>query len=224
MACPNVLTSEENHQIKEEGNGIESQLLHEMENHPSVVERYYTPKYCLNVFQHKNEDQCVLIHSNRVCIITVAPSHPLFTEKHSVTSVSFQVTSGLNRMDNKVSGKSKRGAQWLGVNAPLCKVTCEGGKMYTLVSCVRGQLLEVNEALVSRPQLILDKPQSNGYIAIVLPRLDEHGQEVDRLLSEEDYQKVLQQRKKTASGEDKESEERKKGEGERKDEKESEGK
>ncbi|XP_029655672.1 protein Abitram [Octopus sinensis] len=188
MACP---TPEEN---IEEDNGYVHPLLHEMEQHPSVVERYYKPKYCINVFQHKNEDQCVLIHSNRVCLVTVAQSHPLFTENHKVVNISFQVTACLNRMNNKVSGKSKRGAQWLGVNAPLCKVTCEGGRMYTLISCVRGQLIEVNEALVDNPQLILEKPQSDGYIAIVLPRLDEHNQEIDKLLSEEEYQKVLQER------------------------------
>lgn len=45
----------------------------------------------------------------------------------------------------------------MGVNAPLCKVTSDGGKIFTLVSCVKGQLIEVNEALIENPNLILEK-------------------------------------------------------------------
>lgn len=160
----------------------------------SVVERYYTCRYCIDVFKQKGEDQCILIHSNRVCIVTVAQSHSLFTQNHKVKNISFQVSQDINRMNNKVSGKSKRGAQWLGVNAPLCKVTSDGGKIFTLVSCVKGQLIEVNEALIENPNLILEKPQTEGYIAIVLPRLDEPALGTHNLLTEEQYQEKLRER------------------------------
>ena len=53
-----------------------------------------------------------------------------------------------------------QGAQWLGVNAPLCKITSEVGKIFTLVSCVKGQLIEVNEALIENPNLMLEKVMS----------------------------------------------------------------
>lgn len=126
--------------------------------------------------------------------MTVAQSHPLFTQNHKVKSISFQVSQDINRMNNKVSGKSKRGAQWLGVNAPLCKVTSDGGKIFTLVSCIKGQLIEVNEALIENPNLILEKPQTEGYIAIVLPRLDEPALGTHNLLTEEQYQEKLKER------------------------------
>ncbi len=39
-------------------------------------------------------------------------------------------------------------------NTPLCQVTCSDGTVYTLVSCVRGRLIEVNMQLLSDPSLL----------------------------------------------------------------------
>ncbi|XP_021345534.1 protein Simiate-like [Mizuhopecten yessoensis] len=71
----------------------------------SVTDRYYTRKY--KIGKTEDQDVCVLAHSNRICIVTLAPSHPVVAKKKKVTSVSFDVT-GANRLDNKVSGKGKK--------------------------------------------------------------------------------------------------------------------
>ena len=64
-------------------------------------------------------------------MITVAPSHPLL-QKGKVVNVNFQVSKKVNRLNNKVSGKGKRGAQFLQNTSPLCEVTCSTGDQYTL--------------------------------------------------------------------------------------------
>lgn len=69
---------------------------------------------------------------------------------------------------------SNQGAQWLGVNAPLCKVTSDGGKIFTLVSCVKGQLIEVNEALIENPNLILEKVIAFFEFYFILREKDMH--------------------------------------------------
>ena len=46
--------------------------------------------------------------------------------------MDFQVTSKLNRLDNKVSGKGKKGAQFLQTDAPLCIITGNSGVKYVL--------------------------------------------------------------------------------------------
>ncbi|XP_041365747.1 protein Abitram-like isoform X2 [Gigantopelta aegis] len=158
----------------------------------SVVDRYFTRRYRVDNNGETAEDQCILSHSNRICIIAVAPSHPML--KTTVTGVSFQVTDDVNRLENKVSGKSKRGAQWLKPKSALCIVTCDNGQQYTLNSCMRGQLIEVNENLLQNPRLLTEKPLTEGYVAIVLPVLHDYEREMSKLLSEADYQGVLAQR------------------------------
>ncbi|XP_025095129.1 protein Simiate-like isoform X2 [Pomacea canaliculata] len=141
----------------------------------------------------EGEDICILIHSNRICIVTLAPSHPILEKKKKVTGVNFNVGK-VNRLDNKVSGKGKRGAQWLGPSSTLCSLSCEDGSIYDVCSGIKGQLIEVNEALIHSPHLINEEPLNTGYIGILLPPLKEHQQETERLLTEDQYQEVLRER------------------------------
>ena len=60
-----------------------------------------------------------------------------------------------------------QGAQNLQSESILCKVHCSGGKSYTIYSCIKGKLVEVNEILFSHPQLLVEKVR-NHQIAYVL--------------------------------------------------------
>jgi len=42
----------------------------------------------------------------------------------------------------------------------LCKIVCDDGDVYTVSSSIRGKLIEVNERLLSEPQLLADKVHS----------------------------------------------------------------
>ena len=62
---------------------------------PSVVDRYFTKLYEVNLPKGYKEyqntkisnfnDVCILRHSNRLCIITLAPSHPVIKNKATVS-------------------------------------------------------------------------------------------------------------------------------------------
>ena len=67
--------------------------------------------------------------------MTIAPRHPLLSTGE-VVKVNFQVSKNVNRLDNKVSGKGKKGAQHLSPTSPLCDVTCSTGEKYTLYRLV----------------------------------------------------------------------------------------
>jgi len=162
--------------------------------HPSVIERYYDQKYKVDIKKQPAFDQCVLAHSNKICIITLAKSHKLITEGKVPTEVTFKVDAKTDRAKNKVSGKGKKGAQWLTENSPLCHVTCEDGSQYTLYSCIRGHLFEVNMNLVSEPRLLIDKPTTNGYLAIIMPKAFEFNNQMERLLTKEQYQLAMEKR------------------------------
>ena len=60
-----------------------------------------------------------------------------------------------------------QGAMFLNEDSPLCKVSCEDGQEFTIVSGVRGNLLEVNENLVTKPELITQKVISLTLIYLV---------------------------------------------------------
>lgn len=160
----------------------------------TVVQRYFTKFYEINVMGKPQEDQCVLQHSNKICMITVAPSHKLFQDGE-ITGISFQVNNRKNRADNKVSGKGKKGGQQLEDNSLLCQVELSNGNKYLLRSCIHGKLVEINQALLENPKLLLETPEKGGYIAIVLPKLKPLQDTCPKLLNEDQYQKGLEQRK-----------------------------
>lgn len=163
-------------------------------SHQSFVDRYFIRRYKTDQKRIPGEDICILEHSNRICVITLARSHPIVALKKSVAKVDFQADAKTNRLDNKVSGKLKHGAQWINEGSPLCHLTCDDGSVYTVYGCIRGNLVEVNENLVSSPQLLVAKPDTNGYIAVLLPRQGDQQKEMAKLLKEEGYQKVLEKR------------------------------
>ncbi|KAM4688982.1 protein Abitram [Discoglossus pictus] len=140
------------------------------------------------------EDHCVLQHSNRICVITLAECHPLLQNGKTIKKINYQISANCSRLQNKVSGKSKRGAQFLTEFAPLCRITCSDDEEYTIYSCIRGRLLEVNENILQNPGLLKEKPSTEGYIAVVLPKFEESKTVTEGLLSLKEYEEVVMKR------------------------------
>nr|QZL12162.1 simiate [Limnoporus dissortis] len=165
------------------------------EEYQSVVDRYYMRKFCVDVCEPK-DDYSVLIHSNGVCLISLAPSHSIIKTDKRVKSVSFQVARDLNRdTGNRVSGKLKHGAQKVKPTSPLLVATFEDGSTKTARCPINGKLLEVNQRLLTTPDLMITSPDDIGYIAIILP--DQSIQNVYResLLSLAQYQDQISNQK-----------------------------
>ncbi|KAJ8403149.1 hypothetical protein AAFF_G00360650 [Aldrovandia affinis] len=161
---------------------------------PSVIDRYFTRWYKTDLKGKPCEDHCILQHSNRICVITLAESHPILRKEKKIQSINYQISAGCSRLQNKVSGKSKRGGQFLTELAPLCRITSTDGEEYTIFSCIRGRLLEVNEDILTRPNLLLEKPSTEGYIAVILPKFEESKSITEGLLSRAEYEDVVLKR------------------------------
>ena len=153
---------------------------------PTITDRYFTPYYKLNV-QCLGDDICILMHSNRICMLTLAPSHVVFQSDTQITKIDFKVSDKLDRVLNKVSGKSKHGAQPLQTNSNICIITCSNGQTYKIKCCIIGKLVEVNEALLNNPKLLLEPPHKGGYLAIVLPNIKLLDKMKESLLTQEQY-------------------------------------
>ena len=74
-------------------------------------------------------------------------------------------------------GKRKKGSSLIHPQHPLCILTTQPTspptappRTYTILATVRGQLLEVNDAIVTDPSLLSDtwKSQWEGHVAVVL--------------------------------------------------------
>ncbi|XP_077446156.1 protein Abitram isoform X1 [Stigmatopora argus] len=164
---------------------------------PSVVDRYYTRWYRADMKGKPCEDHCILQHSNRICVITLAETHPLLKKGRIISKIDYQISNGCSRLNNKVSGKSKRGGQFLTEFAPLCRITCTDTTEFTIYSCIRGRLLEVNENILERPALLQEKPSTNGYIAVILPKFEESKSITENLLNRCDFEKLVANREGT---------------------------
>ncbi|XP_026156255.1 protein Abitram [Mastacembelus armatus] len=163
-------------------------------NAPSVIDRYYTRWYRVDMKGKPCEDHCILQHSNRICVVTLAETHPILQNGRAIKSINYQISNGCSRLNNKVSGKSKRGGQFLTDFAPLCRITCTDETEYTIYSCIRGRLLEVNENILETPHLLLEKPSTEGYIAVILPKFEESKSITENLLSREEFDSVVSKR------------------------------
>ena len=161
---------------------------------PSVTERYFTPFYNIDV-QSPGDDICIRMHSNRICMVSLAPSHSIFQRKKQVSKVNFRVSEKLDRAQNKVSGKGKHGAQPLQANSNICSITCTDKEMYMIKCCLIGKLVEVNELLVTNPSLLNEPPHKGGYLAIVLPNIKLLDDIKKKFLTQEDYEAALDERK-----------------------------
>lgn len=160
---------------------------------PTITDRYFTAYYKLNV-QSPADDICILMHSNRVCMLSLAPSHAALQSDTEIVKVDFKVSNKLDRVLNKVSGKSKHGAQPLQANSNICIITCSDGKTYIIKCCIIGKLVEVNESLLGNPKLLLEPPHKGGYLAIVLPNIKLLDKMKEPLLTREQYDSKMLER------------------------------
>lgn len=161
---------------------------------PTVTERYLTPYYFV-AEDSPGEDTCIWVHSNRICLISLAPSHRIIKERKTIKSINFKVSEKLDRASNKVSGKSKHGAQPLQPSSTICSIECDDGDEVYSVKCnMTGKLMEVNHTLVKNPELLFQPPHTGGYLAIALPNIAKFETLTTELLTQELYEAKIAER------------------------------
>ncbi|SPP80808.1 protein Abitram [Drosophila guanche] len=153
-------------------------------NYPSVVDRFFTRYYYIRA----NAAYQVLYHSNRICLICLAPTHPALAQ--GIATLSFDV-GNVDRSQNVVKGKGKKGGMILQADSTLALLTTETGQTYKIPSCIRGKLVEVNAALVAEPKLLEQLPEGAGYFAILLPKIENCDLIKEKLLTQEQYEEYL---------------------------------
>ncbi|CAF1606311.1 unnamed protein product [Rotaria magnacalcarata] len=150
--------------------------------YPSVIERYYTKYYRTNVHNETNNDTLVLVHSNRVCVLMLSERHPILEKSFVINSIE-----SLANINQSMSGKSKRGADYVQPNKLLYRIKCENNENFTICASIKGRLVELNDNIIKTPELLQRKAQGEGYLAILIPSLIDGENNLKVLTTEQDY-------------------------------------
>jgi hypothetical protein len=150
--------------------------------YPTVIERYFTKFYSVYVHNEPGNDTLILVHSNRVCVLMLSDRHPIIAQSLPIESI--QSLAGINQ---SMSGKSKRGADYVQPNKLLYRIRCLNGSIFTICASIKGRLVELNDALITTPQLLQRWPQGDGYLAILIPSLKDGEHNIKALMTEQEY-------------------------------------
>jgi len=71
----------------------------------------------------------------------------------------------------------------------LAVIACDDGSEYSVKSCVNASLLEVNAQLQSKPNLLIEMPATQGYLALCQP-LPSEKDPAAQLTSLEEYRQL----------------------------------
>jgi len=148
-----------------------------------VVDRYYERFYAIDVGGER-QDLYVHQHLNGLLVIGLAPTHPLLASGSVISRVEF------SNAGQQPSGKSKKGGMICLPESTLCTVTCADGNMFIMHACIRGMLLEINDRLLSQPQLLQEKAATDGWIAILQPQPRDESVNMQRLLPRDRFESI----------------------------------
>lgn len=146
-----------------------------LDDFPTPSERYYDIRF-VSAENRKSYfgqvgDQCIMFHSNRICLVTLAPTHPVIVEDKTIERIeyTFEGYEKIDRLSSQPQGKSKKGSQKLQKNSPMCSIVCSDGNKYVVTAGLASKLIEMNPLINLKHNLVKERPLSTGFIAIIQP-------------------------------------------------------
>jgi hypothetical protein len=128
------------------------------------VTRYFQELFYVPEGDVKKEDQYVNVHRNELCVVGIAPGHPILQQGLKIKSICF-------KHDLKgLSGKKKKGSPTLAPDSTFCTITCEDESEWRIRSGVQGNLWEINNRVLSDPTLVSKYSRTDGYLGIIMPK------------------------------------------------------
>jgi hypothetical protein len=121
------------------------------------VERYFT-KYYFN--KGKENEQYIFIHSNGIILSGIG-------KNNIITKVKINEIIDLKK-PGKITGRRKHGAHFLSENEYVIKIIYDNEKSYNFCPMIKGKLLEVNQNIINDNNLLINSPESFGFICIIL--------------------------------------------------------
>eukprot|EP00770_Monocercomonoides_exilis_P003540 MONOS_3520.2-p1 / transcript=MONOS_3520.2 / gene=MONOS_3520 / organism=Monocercomonoides_exilis_PA203 / gene_product=unspecified product / transcript_product=unspecified product / location=Mono_scaffold00083:94018-95087(-) / protein_length=289 / sequence_SO=supercontig / SO=protein_coding / is_pseudo=false len=119
-----------------------------------------------------------------------AESSKKLPNEYSISAINFQI-GGVDRGEQKVRGKRKKGGLLLEPGTIICEIVTSDRCSFRVYASCGGSLLESNKRLIEQPNLILTKPATEGYICVIQPFVN--FVKSVRLMGWEDYFKHVMQ-------------------------------
>jgi hypothetical protein len=117
----------------------------------------------------------------------------LDSSKYKIQKVEF-----LQNVNDEMSGKHKHNAKNLNSTQALCKVTClkideepAQEAKFILYSCLNAKLIEANTRLTREPELLQNKSQTEGFLAILFPKLNTINEQMSTLVPHSEYINII---------------------------------
>eukprot|EP00002_Diphylleia_rotans_P020647 TRINITY_DN4000_c0_g1_i2.p1 TRINITY_DN4000_c0_g1~~TRINITY_DN4000_c0_g1_i2.p1 ORF type:complete len:180 (+),score=36.76 TRINITY_DN4000_c0_g1_i2:61-600(+) len=162
-----------------------------MATFPKFEERSFTRYYIANVDGIEGHDQYSHRSINFILITGVANCHPLLHAdangiQREVTRIEYLVEAG--DPDEESTWAKKKGTyRQVNPKTPLCKVYCTNGDEFIFYCGGTGYLIEFNERVLQDPTLLIRKPATEGFLALVLPKRGDEDASITGLMTEEAY-------------------------------------
>jgi glycine cleavage system H lipoate-binding protein len=138
------------------------------------LDRYFYLHYAPDVCGVRGNDVVVGVHSNRnVAMLCLSPAHPVLRLGLDVARVEFgtgRAATGdlLPLTDVTPSGKGKKGQAFLLPDTVVATVHTACGRAYRLSAGITAGVVEVNDRLLTAPQLLTTRPRSDGFLALLM--------------------------------------------------------
>ncbi|KAF0429071.1 g [Gigaspora margarita] len=160
-------------------------------NELAYLEQYYSKYYFVNL-KNSMEDLYIYQAPNKLCVIGLAPAHPLLQRSQDQSS-SGHYLSNIQSIEYDAKVKSsinKKRQVPLSIDTEICVVTTEEGNRYSIKAGVAGWIIDTNTRFEHEKELLQNKPFKEGYIAIIKPKQENSDKSLSHCFSEDRYKLI----------------------------------
>ncbi|KAG2219145.1 hypothetical protein INT45_002336 [Circinella minor] len=135
-------------------------------NDPTAfLSRYYTLHY------HRDSENKIYVRQapNKVCILGITDQHVV--KKNNNQDQSVQIIPKAESNSN------------VKPNTLLCEIAIGDSQRYEIKAHMYGKLLEINPRLLEKPELLLDLPMTEGYLALIKAQHEDTSRQLEEFVS-----------------------------------------
>ncbi|KAI8138452.1 hypothetical protein BJV82DRAFT_630887 [Fennellomyces sp. T-0311] len=135
------------------------------DNPTAYLTRYYT----LHFHSEESDSNATLYARqapNKVCIVGITDRHSVVVQQKPI-KLEATLSSNANVKPETV----------------LCELVTDDAR-YVIKAQMQGKLLELNPRVLENPQLLLDKPMTEGYLAVIKPQYEDTSRQLSRFTAQ----------------------------------------
>merc|ERR1712212_891720 len=105
------------------------------------MDPFYNDTEYLNSVRLSGEEPLVLVHTNKLCIISLSPNHPIVLNKLQVSKVVYEVPDANLLEEEDGKRKLAQKGHFLTTRSALCTIHTKDGGSFSVKCGSRGKLV-----------------------------------------------------------------------------------